>query len=102
MECAKGVELFHHEALDGELLDDGFFDASLGSHTVDVEMNAQLVFVFQVGDDSVGCNGQLLVIGIYLDVAEGHAVVIAAEPYAEVQGQRELTEYGGEGPGDIL
>ena len=102
VECAKGVELFHHETLDGELSDNGFGDAVLGYHAVDVEMDAQPVCILQVADVSVCRNGQPLVVGIDLDVAEGHGVGVAAEPYAEVQGQGEGFEYRCKGARDVL
>ena len=102
VERAEGVELFHHEALDGELLDDGFLDASLGGHAVDIEMDAKLVFVLQVADVAVCPNGEPSVVGSDLDVAEGHAVVVAVEPHAEVQRHGEVFEDGGKGPRDVL
>ena len=101
MECAESVELFHHEAFDGELLDDGFLDASLSNRAVDIEMDAELVFVFQVDDVAVCRNGETPVVGSDLDVAEGHAIVVAVESHAEVQRHGEVLENGGKGSRDV-
>ena len=102
VERAEGVELFHHEALDGELLDDAFLAAALGFHVVDIEMDAQLRLLLQTADGAAGSNLQLLVGGIDADIVKAQRGGVATEAQTEEEGFGEVLEHGCEGSRDVL
>ena len=64
-------------------------------------MDVQLIFVLQVFYESRGIDGELLVVGPHEDVAETHAVGVAAHTCMEIQRQHEAREHGSEGSRDV-
>ena len=99
---AEGVELFHHQALDGELLNDAFLAAALGFHVLDIEMDAQLGLVLQTADGAAGSDLQLLVGSIDADIVEAQRGGVATEAKAEEEGFGEVLQHGCEGSRDVL
>ena len=96
------LELLHHELLDGELVDDVLSHTLASTHLIDVEMNHHLVLVLQLADVSLSQDVQTLVCCLYVDVMELHPFVGAFQAGAQLYGNRELREYGGEGARDVF
>ena len=85
-DVAEVLQLFHHQFLDGELVDDFYRDVVAGLHLPDLEAAVELLAVLQVLDVADGGDLQFLVLGADLDVAEGDGAVGTAHGQAEVEG----------------
>ena len=102
MDSSQIMQLLHHKLLDRELADDAFFDTALRCHFVDVEMDIQLVFVFQTRNTAISTDSQLLFWSSDADILERQMLSIATEIDAQQQRHREARQDWGKRTGNIL
>ena len=83
------MQLFHHELLDRELADDALLDASLSCHLANVEVDIQLMLVFQACNAAIGIDRELFIQRTHADILKLQQFGIATEIDTQHQRYRE-------------
>ena len=102
LEGLQVFELFHHEFLHHELVDDVLGGMNGGHHAPDMEAERELLFLPQMGGMALCLDAKLPVGGVYVDVLEEQGGVGAAQLDLQLERDDKVCQGGREGLGEVF